>query len=126
MSDFPKGWYPSPNVADRDQWWNGTAWTPHTQSASGRQRAAPPAGAVGSVGAGTLPTAVISLALGVASVFVNPAFILSAVAVLLGAAAVVGIRNMPWPGVVTMVVIAGSLGIALAVAGAILYGIALF
>lgn len=113
MADFPKGWYPSPNIADRDQWWNGTAWTPHTQPASGVFRAAPPAGDVRSVGAGTLPTAVISLVLGAVSVFVNPLFILSAVAALLGAAAVAGIRNMPWPGVVTTVVILGALGIAL-------------
>jgi hypothetical protein len=126
VADFPKGWYPSPNVADHDQWWNGTAWTPHTQPASGAQREAPPAGAVSSVGAGTLPTAVISLVLGAVSLFANPLFILSAIAVLLGAASVAGIRNMPWPGVVTTVVILGAVGIALGVAGAISYGIALF
>lgn len=45
MSDTPPaGWYPDPQDASRQRYWNGTAWTEHTAAGSpqaGGQAAAP-------------------------------------------------------------------------------------
>lgn|GEM_PF-4259948 len=129
MEAYPKGWYPSPNVEGRDQWWNGAEWTAHTQlttSPADSGVAVPPAGSVRTgVGSATLPTAIIAIVVGFASVFGNPFFILSLVAFLLGGAAVSSIRNTPEPGTRTAVIIVGGTAIALGLAGAIVYVIGL-
>ncbi len=125
--DYPKGWYPSPNVEGRDQWWNGAAWTAHTRIATGSPDPdvrVPPAREVRfGVGSATLPTAITSATFGFLSLFTDPFFIPSLVSLLLGVAAVASIRSAPEPGIRTAVLIVGSTGIALAVAGAIILAI---
>jgi hypothetical protein len=130
VAEFPKGWYPSPNVAGRDQWWNGSAWTPHTQLSDGgfaQAGAVPPAGDIRpGVGNATLSTAFIALAIGLLSLFFNPVFVFSFVALLLGGAAVASVRGMPPLGIRAAVLIVGITAIALSVAGAVVLAASLF
>lgn len=119
MTDYAKGWYPSPNVGGRDQWWNGTAWTPHTRITPLElgDRSSPPAGPVSGIGAATLPTAVVSAALGFVSIFANPLFIPSLVGILLAIAALAGIRQMPPVGTRIAIVVMGATGLVLGLVG---------
>lgn len=119
MTDFAQGFYPSPNVEGRDQWWNGTAWTPHTRlSPAGLdERESPPAGPVSSIGAATLPTAIVAAALGFVSLFANPIFIPSLVGILLAIAALAGIRQMPPVGTRIAILVVGATGLVLGLIG---------
>lgn len=48
----PAGWYEDPSDASQVRWWNGIAWTDHTQPKPELSRAAEPAAATGSTATG--------------------------------------------------------------------------
>jgi hypothetical protein len=37
----PRGWYPDPQLAGRDRWWDGEAWTSFTHRTAGAMSAGP-------------------------------------------------------------------------------------
>ena len=121
---FPQGWYPSPTAPGRDQWWNGTEWTPLTQLADPYFDASvgiPPVESPGwGISAGTLPFLIVGLVLGLVSLTANPVFVLSFVGVIFSLVALWSVRSTPnlltraiMAVVAALGVIAGVIGTAL-------------
>ncbi|CAN5578407.1 hypothetical protein BH10ACT7_BH10ACT7_09350 [soil metagenome] len=119
------GWYPSPSVPDRDQWWNGRAWTPMTQPSDpsfAAPIAVPPASALSSagIGAATLPTAIIGVAVSTVSLTVNPFFIMSVIGVVLGAAVLFSARRIEHRAARMVLLVVSLAGIAAGFVGVVL------
>lgn len=45
MDERPAGWYPDPASVHRRRWWDGTAWTAHTEIGRSRRHAEAPTAA---------------------------------------------------------------------------------
>lgn len=119
------GWYPSPSVPDRDQWWNGHAWTPMTQPSDptvAPPLAVPPASALSSsgIGAATLPTAIIGVVVSAISLTVNPFFIMSVIGVVLGAAVLFSARRIDYRAARVVLLAVSALAILAGLAGVLL------
>src|SRR3954465_6182983 len=52
MSDVAPGWYPDPNTQGLLRYWDGSAWTEHTQDAGGGGGGAVPAAPAAPAGGG--------------------------------------------------------------------------
>lgn len=123
MTDYPQGWYASPNVPGHDQWWNGQSWTKMTQVSNPAAVAGPtpPAGApLVAVASATMPVAIIGVVFGIVSILYNPVFVFSLIAIILGLAAALGVRTTTQPAMKLIVALVGTAAVITGAVGALI------